>query len=273
MKNIILTIFALTVSVMLSARKGPENLTIVHFNDTHSHVDPERSASHFGHGGVLERAAYIDSVRMIDGHKNVMLMHAGDFSQGTSYFSKLNGDIEVDLINALEYDVVTLGNHEFDNGVEELARRLKSIKCPVVCANYDFSSAPISRFVKPYTIIRKSGLKIGVIGLLTDLTNVVEPGIAVNIQYFNPIETANVYASFLKDRRKCDLVIVLSHLGFTVDKDVAAMSKDIDVIVGGHSHTFLEHPEIVKNQDAEDVIVVTAECWGLFAGTLHVSGL
>ena len=169
MKKTIIVILAAFAALSLDA----QNLTILHLNDTHSHVDPERSGEYKGLGGVVEQAAYIDSVRKADGKRNVLLLHAGDFSQGTSYFTELGGDIEIDLLNAAGYDVVTLGNHEFDNGSAELARRLKSLDAEVVCANYDFTGTPLEGLVKPYTIVRRAGLKIGVIGLLTDISRVV----------------------------------------------------------------------------------------------------
>ena len=136
MKKIFLLISACAIASAVFA----QNLTILHFNDTHSHIDPERSGPHAGRGGVIEQAAYIDSVRVADGKDNVMLVHAGDFGQGTSYFTELNGDIEIDVLNAMEFDVVCLGNHEFDNGIDELARRLDNLNLPVVCANYNFTS-------------------------------------------------------------------------------------------------------------------------------------
>ena len=160
MKKILLLTFAALAALSLDA----QNLTVLHLNDTHSHVDPQRSGEYKGLGGVVEQAAYIDSVRKADGKKNVLLVHAGDFSQGTSYFTELGGDIEIDILNAAGYDVVTLGNHEFDNGAAELARRLKSLKADVVCANYDFAGTPLEGLVNPYAIVRKAGKKISVRG-------------------------------------------------------------------------------------------------------------
>ena len=149
MKKIIILIAVISASVVADA----QNLTILHLNDTHSHVDPQRSGDYKGRGGFIEQAAYIDSVRTADGKRNVLLLHAGDFSQGTSYFTELGGDIEIDLLNAAGYDVVTLGNHEFDNGPVELARRLKNLDAEVVCANYDFAGSALDGLVKPWTIV------------------------------------------------------------------------------------------------------------------------
>lgn len=266
MKGIFAALCLLVTSVSLSA----QDLTILHFNDTHSHIDPQRSGDYKGRGGVIEQAAYIDSVRCAEGRRNVLLVHAGDFSQGTSYFTELNGDIEIDVLNALKFDVVTLGNHEFDNGIPELARRLQSLKADVVCSNYDFAATPLHKLVKPYTIIRKAGKKIGFIGLLTDIMQVVDRDIAKTLQYQDPVPIVNELAAFLKDQKDCDMVICLSHLGYDEDKDLASRTEGIDVIVGGHSHTLLHKKQVVRNLDGEDVIVVQNWKWGLNAGHLTI---
>lgn len=254
--------------VALSA--GAQQLTVLHFNDTHSHVDPVRSGADKGHGGVVEQAAYIDSVRVADGRRNVLLLHAGDFSQGTSYFTELGGDIEIELLNAAGYDVVTLGNHEFDNGPQELSRRLKNLKAKVVCANYDFTGTPLEGLVSPYAVVRRAGLKIGVIGLLTDISRVVDRRLIGGLEYQSPAEAANLWAEYLKKEKKCDIVLCLSHLGFREDMQLAALSENVDVIVGGHSHTKLHGMERVRGLDGKDVIIVQDWCWGLEAGNLKV---
>lgn len=266
MKRIILAAAALFAATVMSA----QDLTILHMNDTHSHIDPQRSGEHVGRGGVIEQAAFIDSVRTAEGKKNVLLMHAGDFGQGTSYFTELHGNIEIDVLNTLGFDVVCLGNHEFDNGTKELARRLKNLDAAVVCANYDFSNSPLNGIVKPYVILKKGGKKIGVIGLLTDIRSVVDKGIGDELSYQEPADVVNRYAAYLKDEKDCDMVICLSHLGFHEDKDVASQVRNVDVIVGGHSHTFLEEPEMVKDLDGEEVVIVQNWKWGLNIGVLKV---
>ena len=175
-----------------------QNLTVLHMNDTHSHIDPQRSGKNIGKGGVIEQAAYIDSVRTACGPENVLLLHAGDFSQGTSYFTELGGDIEIDVLNALGFDAVSIGNHEFDNGMEELARRLKNLNAPVICANYDFTGTPLEGLLTPYVIVHKAGKKIGVIGALTDLSSVVASDIAALLKYIPPMDVVNSYAEKLK---------------------------------------------------------------------------
>ena len=247
-----------------------QDLTILHVNDTHSHIDPQRSGDYKGRGGVIEQAAYIDSVRCADGKRNVLLVHAGDFSQGTSYFTELGGNIEIDVLNALKFDVVTLGNHEFDNGLDELARRLKSLKPDVVCANYDFDGTVLEGLVEPYTIIRRGGKKIGFIGLLTDIMEVVDRDIAKVLTYQNPSEVVNRFAGFLKEEKNCDMVICLSHLGYGEDKNLAASVRNVDIIVGGHTHTLLDDKQVVKDLDGEEVIIVQNWKWGLNVGHLSI---
>ena len=150
----------LLLLVAFSCARPAQELTILHLNDTHSHIEPERHGNRIGYGGVIEQAAYIDSVRCADGKNNVLLLHAGDFSQGSSYFRQLRGDVEVDVINAMKFDAVCLGNHEFDNGIDELARRLGNLEVPVVCANYDFSATTLADYIKPYVILEKAGIAI-----------------------------------------------------------------------------------------------------------------
>ena len=193
--------------VSCATASAGRDLTIIHFNDTHSHLEPERSGEYSGRGGAIERAAYKDSVVRADGRRNVLLLHAGDFSQGTSYFPTLHGDIEIAILNAMEYDCVTLGNHEFDNGIPELARRLSSLKCPVVCANYDFSATELGEYVRPYAVLRRAGMKIGIIGLAPDLTTLVSKAVSVSIRRFDNAEVVNKWASYLKEELGCDLVI------------------------------------------------------------------
>ena len=266
MKRILIAICILMASMSLNA----QDLTILHFNDTHSHIDPQRSGDYKGRGGVIEQAAYIDSVRCAEGKRNVLLVHAGDFSQGSSYFTELGGNIEIEVLNALKFDVVTLGNHEFDNGLDELARRLKNLKADVVCANYNFDGTPLEGLVEPYTIIRRGGKKIGFIGLLTDIMEVVDGDIAKVLTYQDPAEVVNRLAGYLKEDKDCDMVVCLSHLGYGEDKDLAGSVRNVDLIIGGHSHTLLDDKQIVKDLDGEEVIIVQNWKWGLNAGHLSI---
>lgn len=273
MRKLILGICLLAAFVNIDAA-AQKRLTILHVNDTHSHLEPERAGERKGLGGVIERAAYRDSVVKADGKRNVLLLHAGDFSQGTSYFSVLGGDIEIDLINAMKYDCVTLGNHEFDNGVDELARRLANIKCPVVCANYDFSNIALAKYVKPYAIVKKAGMKIGIIGLMPDITTLVSKEVSDKIPAFENSEVVNKWAEYLKTEKKCDMVIALTHIGFEgepyVDPTLVKRTRNVDLVVGGHSHTYLKEPYYESNLDGILTPIVQDGEWGLNIGNLKV---
>ena len=269
-------LIAAVVTAMLVAcfAASAQKLTIMHFNDTHSHLEPERAGKSAGRGGVIERAALVDSVRNAVGRRNFLLLHAGDFNQGTSYYTTLGGMLEVGLVNALGYDVVTLGNHEFDDGIEHLGRRLAGLKCPVVCSNYDFSQFELGKYVKPYVILRRGGLRIGIFGMLTDITKVVERTIADRLPKFDDVETADRWASYLKNEKKCDIVIALTHLGIEnedfMDPDLVRATRNIDLVVGGHSHTFIKDIVYENNIDGKPVPIVQNGCWGLDTAELSI---
>ena len=253
---------------------GAQNLVILHTNDTHSHIEPVRSGKDAGLGGVVERAAFVDSVRTATGEGRVLLVDAGDFSQGSSYFTLMNGDIEIDVMNAMRYDVACLGNHEFDNGLDELARRVENADFPIVCSNYDFSECRLGDLVKPYAILHRGGLKIGFVGVLTDLTIVVDRAIADKIKYLDPAESVNRYAEYLKKERDCDMVICLSHLGIEkevyTDRVLVPLIENVDMVIGGHSHTFLDAPEYIADKTGREIPVVTDGLWGLNVGQADI---
>ena len=273
-------IFSIVAALcFLSAQSlDAQRLTILHTNDTHSHIDPQRGGRDDGKLGVIERAAFIDSVRTADGRRNVLLLDAGDFDQGSSYFIVLGGRVEVDLLNAMGYDAVALGNHEFDNGIEDLCERMKRFKGDVLCANYDFSEFELGKYVKPYAIYRRGGLKIGVIGLLTNVRSVVAAETAARLKYLSPSECVNRWSAYLRERKGCDLVIVLSHLGYdgrpgSDDHDcgMAAMSRGVDMVIGGHSHTYLPEATYVNDLDGKPVMIVQDYRWGLYVGDIKVN--
>lgn len=250
-------------------------LTIVHTNDTHSHIDPVRSGEYSGLCGAVERACYLDSLRKADGSNRVLLLDAGDFEQGTPYFTLFGGKVEIGTYNAMGYDAVTLGNHEFDNGTDDLAKRLEWIKCPVVLTNYKIEHPGVAKHVKPYTIIRRGGLKIGILGMLTDLGPMVDKNNNKGMTYMRPQEPLNAYAAKLKQEDKCDLVIVLSHCGYTEnnpenpgDVQVAAGLRNVDIIIGGHSHTDMDVPTYVNGADGRPVMIVQDYCWGIYTGNI-----
>lgn len=258
--------YLILMVLVLGAACSPR-LVIVHTNDTHSHLEPLREAPR---GGIIERAAFVDAVRQRNGEGRTLLLHAGDFNQGTSYYTTLGGQLEVDLVNAMGYDCITLGNHEFDNGIEDLTERVRQIRCPVVCATLDLSSFELGRYVKPYTVIERGGMRIGIVGLLTDITTCVSRTISSRIPQFDRVEVLNKYAALLRTEEKCDYVIALTHIGFEEDQELAAATRGVDLIVGGHSHTFIKGVKKVRNLDGKKVPIVTDGCWGLEMGVLKV---
>ncbi len=268
-----IAIFACMLTVLACAPKK-QHLVILHLNDTHSHFEPLRTGPEAGQGGVIERAAYIDSVRRAEGKNNVLLLHAGDFSQGSSYFTKLGGDLEIETINAMKYDCVTLGNHEFDNGIEDLGRRLSSLKCPVVCANYDFTQFEAGKYIKPYIILERGGYKIGIFGLLCDISRMVDRTISDRIPHLDDVAEANRWSDFLKNQEHCDLVIALTHIGYEdepfTDPVMVSQVRNLDLVVGGHSHTFLDEMKYATDPDGREVPIVQNGCWGLYMGKIEI---
>lgn len=270
-KSIILSMALAALMCAVSCAPKQPRLVIIHTNDTHSHFEPVRSGQYAGLGGVIERAAFIDSVRAVHGADKVLLLDAGDFSQGSSYFSVLGGRLEPLVISDMGYDCVTLGNHEFDNGIEDLEQRLSTLKgTKVVSANIDLSQFPLSQYVKPYTILERGGMKIGIIGMEADLSANVSAVISSRIPQLDNVEVANKYAVLLKEEEQCDLVILLSHLGYSEDIALIPQTRCIDLVIGGHSHTFVEDFVYVDDLDGKSVPIVTDGCWGIQAGLIKI---
>ena len=247
---------------------GRPRLLIMHCNDTHSHFDPVRTTSGL-RGGIIERAAFVDSLRGEYPSSKLLLLHAGDFNQGTSYYSELKGQLEPQMINALGYDCITLGNHELDDGIESLAQRLSLVNCPVVCSNCDFPDT-LQQFVEPYAIMRRSGMKIGIIGLESDIATMVSAPTAQRIVQRDNVQSVNDWASFLKKDKRCDMVILLSHLGYGEDIALVPQIENVDLIIGGHSHTFVDDLLYVGDSSGKQVPIITDGCWGIDMGLVKV---
>ncbi len=270
--KLVLTLTAFLLSLTLYS----QDLVILHTNDTHSNIEPVASGRNKGLGGFQRRANFIQSVR--DSVQNVLLLDAGDYNQGTPYFTLFKGEAEVMLYNAMGYDAVCLGNHEFDNGEKQLAERLAKAKYPTVCSNYDFSDSPLKDIIKPYVIIEKGGKRIGILGLLLNLNGYVSESARSGIKYLDVIKSANKTARYLKNKRDCDIVIALTHLGYEheegslppSDTDLASHSTNIDIIVGGHTHTFLEHPVVITNRVGKDVLVTQMGAAGIYVGRIDL---
>ena len=272
----LMALVAAGAGLFLASRRAPETrLVILHVNDTHSQLEPVRSGVLAGKGGSLERAAFVDSIRAAMGEDHVLLLHAGDFSQGTSYFTEFRGRVEDQVLNALHYDAVTLGNHEFDNGIEDLGARLASLEMPVVVCNHDFSPFEAGKYIKPYVIVEKAGKKIGIVGVLCGLKDMVAGDIANRIPEFEMIPTVQRYVDEI--RPACDLVIALTHIGYTehnpgdiTDPILVSRTRGIDLVVGGHSHSFLDKPDYVKNLDGRRVPIVQAGWKGVRMGQFDI---
>lgn len=234
-------------------------LTILHTNDMHSHIHPFTSGRNKGLGGMAQRAALIKQIRKQEEH--ILLLDAGDIFQGTPYFNVYGGELEFKLMSEMKYDAVTLGNHDFDNGLEGLKKQLPHANFPFLIANYDFSDTILKNTFKPYKVFRKGDLKIGVFGIGIELDGLVPKKLYQNTVYQDPISTANHYANILKQKERCDLVICLSHLGFKYkgekisDMTFAGQTRDIDLIIGGHTHTFLKKPVKQLNLDEKEVLI------------------
>lgn len=231
-----------------------KKLTILHTNDVHSRVEPfpMDGSRNQGLGGVARRSALIKKIRTQE--KNVLLLDAGDIFQGTPYFNLYGGELEIKLMTEMGYDAATMGNHDFDNGIEGFYKQLPHANFPILVSNYDFSDTIMHQSTKAYQIFNKAGLKIGVFGIGIELQGLVGDKNYGATVYQDPIVKANEVAGLLKNELKCDLVICLSHLGYKytdnkVSDQVLAKNNDhIDLIIGGHTHTFMPKPEDVKNR-------------------------
>lgn len=249
-------------------------LTILHTNDVHSRMEPfgADGGKYAGQGGVAQRAALINAIRAEEAQ--VLLLDAGDIFQGTPYFNLYKGEPEIKAMSAMGYDAATMGNHDFDAGVEGFARQLPHASFPIVVANYDFTNTPLDGKTIPYTVIRKGDIKVGIFGLGIQLRGLVPDDAYGNTQYLEPTRMAQNTADRLRQREHCDLVICLSHLGYDYDsrkvsdKVLAKETSGIDLIIGGHTHTFLERPTIMKNKNGKEVIINQVGWAGLRLGRI-----
>ena len=253
-----------------------KKITILHTNDVHSHIDPfpadhPRNANM---GGAARIAALIESIRKEE--ENVLLLDAGDIFQGTPYFNYYGGELEFKLMSMMQYDLATMGNHDFDNGIDGFYAQLPHAEFEFVSANYDFKNTVLYEIVKPYKIFNKDGIKIGIFGLGVELDGLVDKKLYKETVYNNPIEVAQDMTKILKEEQKCDLVICLSHLGYSYknepykvsDLELAKKTKNIDLIIGGHTHTFLEKPVVEKNSEGKDVLINQVGCYGINLGKI-----
>jgi len=251
-------------------------LTILHTNDQHSRIEPFDASytRNPNQGGFARRAALIQKIRAEE--KNILLLDSGDTFQGTPYFNFFGGELEFKLMSMMGYDASTMGNHDFDNGLKGFKKVRPQAKFPFLCSNYDFSNTILEGETDPYKIFNKNGIKVGIFGLGIELAGLVGKKDYGETQYLDPLEIAQHYADFLRNEKKCDLVIALSHLGYDYrddqakvsDKILAAKTHGINLILGGHTHTFLPEPQAYINAKGKNVLVNQVGWAGLLLGKI-----
>ena len=259
--------FPLAINSPLKSDDKLKKLVILHTNDIHSHIDPfpENSFKYPSKGGMTKIAALVNKIRGIE--SNVLLLDAGDIFQGTIYFNRFKGEVELKIMSQLGYAASTMGNHDFDNGLDGFNKIIHHAKFPFLCSNYDLSNTVLKDKTQPFLIKKIKNLKIGIFGIGVQLDGLVEKKNYAGTKYLDPIKSASYWAKYLKKTKKCQLIICLSHLGFNYlnnrisDVILAKNSKYIDIIIGGHTHTFLEKSIVIKNKIKKDVIVNQAG-WG-----------
>lgn len=257
-----------------NSRKA-ERLTILFTNDTHSRIDPfPANGPNAGMGGIAMRKKLIDEIRQQAGH--VLLFDAGDIFQGTPYFNFFKGALEMKAMQWMGYDAATLGNHDFDEGVDNLVKQMEHVRFPFLVANYDCSATPLQERVKPYHVFRKAGIRIGVFGLGIDPKGLIPEKLFGEVIYSDPYEAASRMVATLRKHEKCELVICLSHLGYRYqdekpsDLRIASVVKGIDIIIGGHTHTVLETADKVAHASGEVTHICQTGHSGLRLGRIDI---
>lgn len=275
MKRFFLTIM-LAVTLLVGVQAKGKRLVILHTNDTHSCIFPLNphlaDTMLAGRGGFIRRAEMVRRER--SKHPDMLLFDSGDFSQGSPYYTLYKGDVEVGLMNLMRYDAATIGNHEFDFGVENMARLFKKADFPIVCANYDFTGTALEGVVKPYVVLKRGGLRIGVFGLSPQLDGLVMAKTCAGVKYNDPVKAANDVAKLLKEREKCDIVVCLSHLGWDIigidDTELMRQTRNIDIVLGGHSHSYFNALEYVENLDGREIPNDQNGKHGIYVGKITV---
>lgn len=264
---------------LLPAASQTQRLVILQTSDTHSRIEPVASTAadaSAGMGGTVRRATFLKQFRQE--HPAVLLFDCGDISQGTPYYNIFRGELEVKMMNLMKYDAMTIGNHEFDFGLDNMARLFRLADFPVVCANYDVTGTVLEGLVKPYVVLERDGLRIGVFGLSPRLKGLVAAANCEGVVYNDPIEAAQRMADLLRGREHCDVVVCLSHLGFSSgqtdgvdDAKLIGGTSGIDVVLGGHSHTFMERPASLPNAEGHDVPLLHTGKNGIYVGWMELT--
>jgi len=248
------------LTVLTVGAKKQKQLVILHSNDTHSCILPLKEAlsdtALAGRGGYLRRIAMLKEERQK--HPDLLLFDSGDFSQGSSYYTMFKGDVEIGLMNMMGIDAATIGNHEFDFGLDNMARIFRMANFPIVCTNYDFTGTVLEDVCKPWVIINRNGLKIGVFALCPKMKGLVSDKNCKGVKYLDPARVASETATMLKEQQKCDLVVCISHLGWNSnrgedDQYMISGSRNIDLVLGGHTHTYFQQLEYMNDLDGKPV--------------------
>ncbi|MDX5417617.1 MAG: metallophosphatase [Hymenobacteraceae bacterium] len=256
-----------------AARDGIK-LTILHTNDQHSRIDPfpNDGRKYGGMGGMARRATLIKSIR--EQEPNVLLLDSGDIWQGTPYFNFFEGELEYKLMTQMKYDAATLGNHDFDIGLEGLQKQLPLAGFPFLTANYDFSNTILKGRFQPYKVFEKQGIRVGIFGLGIELDGLVSKKMYGETVYLDPVGKAREMVQVLREQENCHLVICLSHLGYSYDTEkiddrkLASQVSGIDLILGGHTHTFMEKPEVLRHENGHETMINQVGWSGLFLGRI-----
>ena len=259
MKKLCLISLWVCLLVVTAAAQSTKEIYLFHTNDMHSRIEPfpenYQDTLLAGKAGMVRRATFISQQREI--HPDLLLFDCGDFSQGTPYYNIYKGEVEISMMNEMRYDAGTIGNHEFDFGLENMARLFRLAEFPIVCANYDVTGTVLESLVKEYVVLHRDGIKIGVFGLGAQLEGLVAKASYGDVKFEDPVSEAQRIADLLKMQEKCDLVICLSHLGWKgepySDVELIENTCNIDVVLGGHSHSYFEKPEYYKNLDGVEV--------------------
>ena len=265
---------SLILNSLSCEKKNFKKITILHTNDVHSHIEPfPKDHSKFPNmGGFERRSTLINNIRLKN--PNTLLLDSGDVFQGTPYFNFYGGELEFKLMSMLKYDAMTIGNHDFDNGIDGLNSQLPKASFDIISSNYDFSNTILENKIKRTKTYILDEVKIGVFGLGIELKGLVSDELYKETKYLDPVEISNDITDYLKNEEKCDLIICLSHLGFKYKKNkisdfiLAQKTKDIDLIIGGHTHTFMDKPTITKNKIGNDVIINQVGCFGIYLGKI-----
>jgi len=270
-------VLLMTLVALGSQAQKHKQLVILHTNDTHSTILPVSSqlpdTMKAGRGGFLRRIAMLKEERQK--HPDLLYFDSGDFFQGSAYFTMFKGDVEVGLMNQMGLDATTIGNHEFDFGLENMARVFKMANFPVVCSNYDFTGTVMEGVTRPWIVIRRAGLKIGVLAVCPKMKGLVSDKNCVGVKYLDPGRVALETATMLKEQQKCDLVVCISHLGWSSnrgedDQYMISHSRNIDIVLGGHTHTYMPTLEHWQNLDGRSIPVDQNGKHAIFVGKLVV---